>query len=181
MQRTKIIFLSLALILTNGCSTIPRKSVWHDFANGVSAYGSHISTPSTSGLLFIHIRFGDLYSRYPIQPVSGITIKIEGIEYDLEELDKKKLVGLFLKSGRCKREDKVTDVDWKSCMSTFAWGRVINHEIDFFEMQYSGNTDDEQPIITNRYKNVSYELPLSEQELFNLFGEPINTKKYFMP
>lgn len=182
MQRINLIFLSLTLILASGCSTIPSKSVWHDFSSGVSAYGSHIPTPaSSSGLKFSHIRFGDLYSRYPLQLVSGVSIIVDGNEFDLGKLDKKKLVGIFLESGRCNRDEKVSDTVWESCMSTFAWGRVINHEVDFFEIHYNETTDSEQPIITNRNANVAYKLPLSEKEIFSLFGMPIKTKKHLMP
>jgi hypothetical protein len=179
MQRTILIFLSIALTLTSSCSLFLNKSVTHDFPHGVSAYGYQLSTASYSGLWFTHIRFGDLYSTYPIQPVRGITISVDGNDFDLEKLDKTKLVDIFLESGSCKRDLTITDSVWESCMSSFAWGRVINHKVDFLEIHYR-STEHEQPTITNRTNNLSYKLPLSEHELFALFGTPIKTKKYIM-
>ena len=153
----------------------------HEFSSGVSAYGHEIKTAEPSaGFKYTQLRFGDLYSRYPLQPISGISIIVEGNKFDFDQLDKKKIADIFLQSGNCQGDDKGKYPGWESCMSTFAWGRLINKEVDFLEIQYHPSSNEGQPIIINRNSNVRYPLPLTEKELFSLFGKPIRTEKQIM-
>lgn len=170
------------LLLLSGCVTDVRRSVWHDFAGGISAYGSYQPfAESASSVKYTHVRFGDLYSRYKVQPVKNISLIMEGRKFDLDKLNGNLMISMF-ESGSCSKDklDNEKGAEWESCMGTFAWGRLEDGEVGFLEIYYYPLTDDTQPALVNRITNARFELPLTKEELFSLFGQPTKSERYFM-